>query len=187
MFSKHGSKEEGMVLNQQKAHGQRRLIDARGKRSMACVVQSNRRAAKAAEEVNAGSNRSDRLLCMGLHCCRPVRVIRLTRVHSWKHQQWACEHQNWTMEQQKKVAWFFYITWMDRRYQGEHISTGCIMRRRQAGRGCVMLWALFRWETLGPAIHLDVTLICTTHLSTVAGHVHPFMETAFHDACGLFR
>ena len=29
----------------------------------------------------------------------------LTSVHRWKHLQWAREHQNWTMEQWKKVAW----------------------------------------------------------------------------------
>ena len=27
----------------------------------------------------------------------------LTRVNHQKHQQWACEHQNWTTEQWKKV------------------------------------------------------------------------------------
>jgi len=53
------------------------------------------------------------------------------------------------------------------------------MGRRQAGRGSVMLWAMFCWETLGPAINVDVTLTCTTYLSIVADHVHPFMETVF--------
>ncbi|KAK3531484.1 hypothetical protein QTP70_023275, partial [Hemibagrus guttatus] len=46
---------------------------------------------------------------------------------------------------------------------------------------------LFCCETSGPAIHVDVTLTCTTYLSTVADHVHPFMETVFPDACGLFQ
>ena len=34
---------------------------------------------------------------------------------------------------------------------------------------------------------MDVTLTCTTYLSTVADHVHPFMEMVFPDGCGLFQ
>ncbi|KAK3523387.1 hypothetical protein QTP86_029885, partial [Hemibagrus guttatus] len=46
---------------------------------------------------------------------------------------------------------------------------------------------LFCWETLGPAIPLDVTLTRTTYLSIVADHVPPLMETLFPDVCGLFQ
>ena len=46
--------------------------------------------------------------------------------------------------------------------------------RRQAGRGSVMLWSMFCWETLGPAIHVDVTLTCITYLSIGADHVKSF-------------
>ncbi len=65
---------------------------------------------------------------------------------------------------------------------GEQMEPGCTMVRRQAGRGSVMLWAMFCWETLGPAIHVDVT-----YLSIVADHGHSFMETVFPGGCGLFR
>ena len=61
------------------------------------------------------------------------------------------------------------------------------MRRRQASGGSMMLWAMFCWETLGPAFHVDVTLTCNTYLSIAADHVHPFMETVFPDGCGLFQ
>ena len=40
----------------------------------------------------------------------------------------------------------------------------------------LMLWAMICWETLGPAIHVDVTLTNTTYLSIGADHVHLFME-----------
>jgi len=50
-----------------------------------------------------------------------------------------------------------------------------------------MLWATFCWETLGPAIHVDVTLTRTTYLTIVADQVHPFMETAFPNGSGLFQ
>ncbi|KAK3520422.1 hypothetical protein QTP70_024176, partial [Hemibagrus guttatus] len=69
----------------------------------------------------------------------------------------------------------------------EHMAPGCTMGRRQASRGSVMLCAMFCWETLGPAIHVIVTLTHTTSLSIVADHVHPVMETVFPDACGLFQ
>ncbi|KAK3561931.1 hypothetical protein QTP86_019061 [Hemibagrus guttatus] len=59
---------------------------------------------------------------------------------------------------------------------GEHMASGYTMGRRQAGRGSVMLWAMFCWKTLGSAIHVDVILTRTTYLSIVADHVHPFME-----------
>ena len=51
----------------------------------------------------------------------------------------------------------------------------------------MMLWPVFCWETLGPAIHVDVTLTRTTYISIVAYHVHPFMEMVFPDGCGLFQ
>ena len=51
----------------------------------------------------------------------------------------------------------------------------------------VMLWAMFSWENLGPGIHLDVALTCTTYLSIVADQVHPFMATVFPGGSGLFQ
>ncbi|KAK3562667.1 hypothetical protein QTP86_004084 [Hemibagrus guttatus] len=114
---------------------------------------------------------------MGLHSRRPVSVPMLTLVHYQKHQQWEREHQNWTMKQWKKVAWSdesrFPLHHMDGRVHvhrllGEHMAPGCTMRRRQAGGGSVMLWAMFCWETLGPAIHVDVTLTRTTYPSIFA-------------------
>ncbi|KAK3561066.1 hypothetical protein QTP86_026371 [Hemibagrus guttatus] len=67
------------------------------------------------------------------------------------------------------------------------MAQGCTMGRRQASGGSVMLWAMFCWETVGPAIHMDVTLTCSTYLSIVADRIHPFMETVFPDGCGLLQ
>ena len=61
------------------------------------------------------------------------------------------------------------------------------MGRSPAGGGSVMLWAMFTWESLGPAIHVDVTSTRTTYLSIVADHVHPFMDAIFPDGRGLFQ
>ena len=48
----------------------------------------------------------------------------------------------------------------------------------------MIIWEMF---CLGSAIHVDVTLTCTTYLSIAADHVHSFMETVFPDGCGLFQ
>ena len=50
-----------------------------------------------------------------------------------------------------------------RRLPGDVMAPGCTLGRRQAGGGSEMLWAMFCWETLGPAIHVDVNL---THAPT---------------------
>ncbi|KAK3558608.1 hypothetical protein QTP86_021665 [Hemibagrus guttatus] len=158
---------------------------------------------KFAEEVNAGSDRKGSeytvhhsLLCMGPHSRRAVRAPMLTPVHHRKHQQWTSEHQNWTMEQWKNVAWSdesrFLLHHVDGRMcvpllPGEHLAPGCIMGRRRAGGGSVLLRSMFRWETLGPAVHVDVTVTRSNYLNIVTDHVHPFMETLFPDGCGLFQ
>ncbi|KAK3573262.1 hypothetical protein QTP86_019240, partial [Hemibagrus guttatus] len=68
-----------------------------------------------------------------------------------------------TTEQWKKVSWSdetrFLLHHVDGqvrlcRLPGEHMAPGCTMGRRQAGGGSVMLWAMFCWKTLGPAIHV---------------------------------
>uniref|UniRef100_A0A8P4K6M0 Transposable element Tc1 transposase n=1 Tax=Dicentrarchus labrax TaxID=13489 RepID=A0A8P4K6M0_DICLA len=192
--------KEGKAVNRRQGHGRPRLIDAHGERRLACVVRSNRRAtvAQIAEKVNAGSDRKvsehtvhRTLLRLGLRGRRPVTVPMLARVHCQKRLQWAHEHQNWTTEQWKKVAWSdescFLLHYVDGRVRVRRLpGPGCTMGRIQAGKNSVMLWAMFCWETLGPAIHVDA-LTCTTYLSTVADHVHSFMETVFPDGSGLFQ
>ena len=76
-------------------------------------VWSNPTEEQIAEEVNAGSDRKvseytvhRSLLLMGVHSHRQVRVPMLTPVHCRKRQQWAREHQNWTMEQWKNMTWY---------------------------------------------------------------------------------
>lgn len=44
-----------------------------------------------------------------------------------------------------------------------------------------MLWAIFCWESLGPAIHVDINLTRATYLNIVEDQVHPFMTMMFPD------
>lgn len=81
----------------------------------------------------------------------------------------------------------FYFTWFGWpvlvHSLGEKLMVpGCAIGRMQAGGGCLMLWAMFCWATLGPGNHLDVTLSHTIYLNVVADQVHPFMATLFPDA-----
>lgn len=59
----------------------------------------------------------------------------------------------------------------------EVMAPGGTMKTRQAGGDSVMLWAMFCWGTLGPGIHVDITLPRTTYLNIVGDQVHPFMVT----------
>lgn len=61
-----------------------------------------------------------------------------------------------------------------RRLPGGDVAPGCTMGRLRAGeKGRVMVVAILRRETSGPAIHVDVTLARTTSLHTVADQVPP--------------
>ena len=117
-------------------------------------------------EVNAGSDKKvseytvhRRLLCMGLHSHRPARVPMLTPVHYWKRQQWACEHQNWTTEQWKKLARSddsrFLLHHVDGRVlvcclPGEHMAQDALWEEGMLVGGSVMLWAMFCWDWFCP-------------------------------------
>ena len=102
---------------------------------------------------------------------------------------------SWTLEQWKKVVWSdesrFLLDHVDgrirvRRLPGEVMAPECTVRRRQVGGESVMLWAMFCWETLGLAIHVDVNLTRVTSLN-IADQVHPFMAMVFPDGSGLFQ
>ena len=100
------------------------------------------------------------------------------------------------MEQWKKVAWSdesrFLLDHVDGhvrvcRLPREVMAQGCNVGRRQAGGGSVMLWAMFCWETLCPAIYVDANLIRVTDLNIVADQVHPFMAMVFPDGSDRFQ
>lgn len=67
------------------------------------------------------------------------------------------------------------------------MAPACTEGRRHTGRGSAMLWAMSFWETLGPAIHVEVTLTHTTNLHIVADQEHPVMEMVFSNGSGLFQ
>lgn len=64
------------------------------------------------------------------------------------------------------------------------VGTACTIERQQTSGGSVMLWTMFSWEILGPAIHMDVALTCTTYPQHCCRN--PFMEMIFPDGYALF-
>ena len=50
----------------------------------------------------------------------------------------------------------------------------------------VMLWAMFCWESLGPGIHVDVTLTYTKDSNIAEDQIHPFVETLYPGGSGSF-
>lgn len=60
------------------------------------------------------------------------------------------------------------------------------IRRREAGRGSVMLWAMFFWETLGPGVHVNLVWQIPMSLALLLT-IFPFMEILFLDGCGLLQ
>ena len=155
-----------------------------------------------AEEVNAGSDRkvSKYTVHRRLFCIWGCMAVDQSGCPCWPRpplkspimSMWASELDHWAMEEDGLVWWipfsfkscgwlgaFALLTWE------EHMAPGCNMGRWLADGDSLMLLAMFCLETLGPAIHVDVTW----HLphSIVADHIYPLMETVFPDGCGLFH
>ncbi|CAN9501504.1 unnamed protein product [Ophioblennius macclurei] len=197
---------EGEPVNRRQGHGRPKLIDARGERKLARVVRSNRKAtvAEIAEKLNAHCARKvsehtvhRSLLRLGLRYHKPARVSILTLDSSRKRLQWAQQHRDWTPERWRRVVWSgessFFLYHVDgkvrvRRLPGEHLAPGCAADRGcEEGAGSLMLWAMFCWDTLGPALHVDSGLDPQSYLDIVADHVHPFMGVMFPEGGGLFQ
>ncbi|ROL43068.1 Rho guanine nucleotide exchange factor 2 [Anabarilius grahami] len=166
--------KEGTVVNRRQGHGRLRLIEGWPvwsdptdellklkllKKIMLVLIE------------RCQNTQCISLLRMELHSCRPVRVPMLTPVHHRKSQQWTREHQNWTTEQWKKVAWSdesggwpgvcacASLTW------GTHGTRMHYGKKASRRRNCR--------ETLGPAIHVDVTLtppLQSPHSLILASH-----------------
>lgn len=192
--------KEGEAASRRQGHGRPRLIDTLGERRLARLVESDRTAtvAQIAEKVNAISDKKvsshtvhRSLLRMGLRR-KKVSASMLANVHRQKRLLWALEHEDWTMEQWKGVAWSREARFIF------HEVDGKVSVRRLPGEGgqpdgcqtsgyTVTLWGMFCWETLGPVVHVDDTLTQNSYINVLADHVHPFMNSVFPDGSGYFQ
>jgi len=116
----------------------------------------------------------------------PHRVPLISTINRKKRLQFARAHTNGTVEDWKNVAWSdesrFLLRHSDGRVriwhkQNEDMDPSCLVTTVQAGGGCVMVWGMFSWHTLGPLVPIGHHLNATAYLNIVSDHVHPFMAT----------
>ncbi len=118
---------------------------------------------------------------------RPHRVPLLSDKNSTRRIQFTQDHQNWTIEDCKNVAW------SESRFLLQHSDVGSefgvknmkawIILPFLNGSGwcwCNGVGGIFSWHTLGLLVPIDHRLNATVYLSIVADHVHPFMTTVYH-------
>uniref|UniRef100_A0A9J8C1B0 Transposase Tc1-like domain-containing protein n=1 Tax=Cyprinus carpio carpio TaxID=630221 RepID=A0A9J8C1B0_CYPCA len=105
-------------------------------------------------------------------------------------------HKNWAIEDWKNVAWSDESRFLKQHSDGrvriwhkehESVDPSCLVSTVQAGGGCVMVWGIFSWHTLGPLLPIEHRLNATAYLSIVADHVHPFMTTVYLSSDGYFQ
>ncbi len=118
---------------------------------------------------------------MGYSSRRPHRVPLLSAKNRKQRLQFAQAHQNWTIEDWKKIAWSdesrFLLQPSDGRVRiwhkaHESMNPSCLVSTVQAAGGVMV-----SWHTLG---HF-------AYLSIVADHVHPFMATVHPSSDGYFQ
>lgn len=118
--------------------------------------------------------------------------------HCQRHLHWACELENWTMEQQKKAAW------SDKLHFLLHHVDGWVCVRHSLGKRWHQnaLWEKARWQRQGDALgnvllgnlgswriygHVDATLSHITYQNILADYIHPFMAVVVPNGSGLFQ
>ncbi len=125
---------------------------------------------------------------MGSSSRRPHRVPLLSDKNRTRRIQFTQDHQNWTIEDRKNVAWSdesrFLLQHSEDRVriwhkEHESIDPSCLVSTVQAGGGGVMVWGIFSWHALVPLVPIEHSLNATADLSIVADHVHPFMTTVY--------
>ncbi len=126
---------------------------------------------------------------------RPHRVPLLSAKNRKQGLQFAQNHQNWTIEDWKNVAWSDESRFMRhsdgrvRIWHKEHESMdpSCLVSMVQTGGGGVMVWGIFSWHTLGPLVPIEHRLNTTDYLSIVADHVLTFMTTVYPSSDEYFQ
>ncbi len=115
---------------------------------------------------------------------RPHQVLLMSAKNRTRRIQFTQDHQNWTIEDWKNVAWSDESQFLLRHSDGrvriwrkvhESMDPSCLVSTVQAGGG-VMVWGIFSWYPLVPIEH---RFNATASLSIVAEHVHPFMTTVY--------
>ncbi len=187
----------------EKISGERQLcgwkcLDVRGQRRMERLVRDNRKVTvtQITTRYNQGMQNtiSERtthrtLKQMDYSRRRPHRVLLLSANIRKQNLQFTQAHQNWTIEDWKKVAWSDESRFLLRDSDGrvriwykehESMDPSFLVSTVQAGGGGVMVWGIFSWHTLGPLVPIEHSLNATVYMSIVADHVIPLWLQCTH-------
>ncbi len=166
--------EKDKISSERQLCGQKCLVDVRGQRRMGRLVRDDRKATvtQITTRYNQGmqNNISERithrtLKQMGYSSRRPHRVPLLSAKNRTRRIQFTQDHQNWTIQDWKNVAWPDESRFMQRQSDGrvriwpkehESMDPSCLVSTVQAGGGGVMVWGIFSWHTLGPWYQLSI-------------------------------
>ncbi len=169
------------------------LVDVRGQKRMGRLVRDDRKTTVTQittrynqDLQNTISEHTTRrtLKQMDSSSRRPHRVPLLSDKNSTRRIQFTPDHQNWTIEDWKNVAWSdesWFLLWHSDDWvriwckEHESMDPSCLVSTVQAGGGVMV----FSWHTLGPFVPIEHRLNTTVYLSIVADHVHPFMTTVY--------
>ncbi len=92
---------------------------------------------------------------MGSSSRRPHRVPLRSDKNSTRRIQFTQDHQNWTIEDWKHVAWsdesWFLLQHSDGRVRSwckehESMDPSCLVSTVKAGGGGVMMWGIYSWQ-----------------------------------------
>ncbi len=157
--------EKEKISSERQLCGWKCLVDVRGQRRMGRLVRDDRKTTvtqittRYNQDIqNTISEHTTRrtLKQMGSSSRRPHRVLLLSAKNRTRRIQFTQDHQNWTIEDCKNVAWsdesWFLLQHSDGRvriWRKEHESMdpSCLVSTVQAGGGGVMVWGVFSWHT----------------------------------------
>lgn len=198
-------KDSGKTSSLRHRCGRKMIVNERDQRRLRNIIKRDRKATlpQIAADFNAGPSTSvsvrtiqRNIINMGFRSRRPTRVPLMTVRHKALRLAWAREHQHWTVEDWKHVAWSdesrFQLYRADGRVRvwrkpHESMDPACQQGTVQAGEGSVMVWGVCSWADMGPLIRLDVPVTGATYVSTLSNHLHPFMTIVHSDGLGLFQ
>ncbi len=125
---------------------------------------------------------------MGSSSRRSHRVPLLSDKNSTRRIQFTPDHQNWTIEDWKNVAWSDESRLLLRHsdvgseFGVKNMKAWIILPCLNGSgwwRWCNGVGGIFSWYTLGLLVSIEHRLNATVYLSIVADHLHPFMTTVY--------
>uniref|UniRef100_A0AAY5F1C5 Transposase Tc1-like domain-containing protein n=1 Tax=Electrophorus electricus TaxID=8005 RepID=A0AAY5F1C5_ELEEL len=185
--------------------GRRPLVDERGRLWVAQALTINRQftVEQLTSEYNCEVQRPislntmrRTLACMGYNSRRPRRVPLLSIVNRQRRLQWAKTHQQWTVDDWKKVVWSDESQFQLHHHNGrarvwrkqhEAMDPSFMVKNVEMDEGCVKIWGMLSWHALGSLIPVDENLEAPAYLNILGDQVHPFMTIMYPKGDGYFQ